>query len=269
MIDSHTHLNDPKLFEDWKTYLENFEKIGWSWLVNVWTGDEWNKKAILIAKEAKNIFSNLKIWATIGFHPETVASWDIKKQDFEKKIFELEKLYLENKDYIWALGEFGLDSHYDQWVSISDQMEFFDMQMSLAKKLSLPVVIHSRDEIDKTLEILKNYKDQKIYLHCWTYNLEALKKTLNVLPEYYIGFTGIATYKNAWDIQEALKYFWVNERLLLETDAPYLAPVPMRWKTNQPAFVDYVYDFVSGFLEIEKEKLVSKVKKNFEEFYNL
>ena len=268
MIDAHTHLNDEKLFSNWQEYLKTFELLWWTWLVNVWTGQTWNERALHIAKSSKDIFPKLKIWATIWYHPEKVASWEVKNKHFEEKIFELKKLYNQNDNFIWALWEFWLDSHYDKGESIKDQMLFFDMQMNLSKMLNIWAVIHSRDEIDKTLEILKNYKDQKIYLHCYTYDLDDLKKVLKVLPSCYIGFTGIATYKNAISIQDALKYFWINEKILMETDAPYLSPVPMRWKQNEPSYIDYIYDFVSKFFNIEKQKLISQIEKNFFDFYN-
>jgi TatD DNase family protein len=116
------------------------------------------------------------------------------------------------------------------------QKELFALQCDLAQELNLPIVVHSRDEFNQTIDILQNYKSQTIYFHCWGYGPEEYRKLNDMFPNLFIGFCGNVTYKNAQALRDTLAIVDKNQ-LVLETDAPYLAPQVVRGQTNHPAFV--------------------------------
>ena len=183
------------------------------------------------------------------------------------KMHELKDQYLENKEYIVAIWECGIDTHYEWWVeSIPLQQKLLKMHCELAKKFDLPIVIHSREDFEDTIEILKNYTELKIYIHCRWYGADKIKTTQNIFPNLWIWFDGNISYPKAQNIRDSLNAVDLNN-LLLETDAPYLTPQVIRWETNYPANVKYIYDFVSEQLSIDKNKLSEIIEKNCKNLY--
>ena len=138
--------------------------------------------------------------------------------------------------------------------------------MKLARKYNLPVVIHSRDDFESTYEILGNYKDLKFYIHCWWYCPQEIAKVQNNFPNLWIWFCGNVTYPSAENLRNSLKLVELD-KLLIDTDAPYLPVKKFRGQTNKPAMITYLYDFISDFLEIERVELEKKVKENFDRLY--
>lgn len=285
LYDFHTHLNDPKLYSNWRDYLDNFIKNWWKWLVNIWVDDEWNNRAVEIANNIKDT-NNTKceVYATIGYHPSEICfrynkdlSEDVSKWSSDdkftkwvnKKLNILKKIYFENKNVIVWIGESWIDLHYPNWYeTLKEQKQFFGLQCELAEELELPVVVHSRDAFNETFDVLKNFKNLKIYFHCWWYSPDEVKKVLKHFPNVWIWFAWNVTYPKANNLRESLKTV-PYENLVLETDAPYLAPQIVRWHTNQPANVKYIYKFVSDFRNIEIEKLCDIMEKNFKALYNV
>ncbi len=275
IIDAHTHLNTESLFDNWQEYISEFEKIWWEILINSWADDEYNKNWIIIAKkyDEKNL-TNPKciVKATIWFHPYEVVSGYINKENLEQKMSELKSQYfdnVENRKYIVAVWECGIDTHYEWWSeSIPLQQELLKIHCDLAREFNLPIVIHSREDFDSTMEIIREYKDLKIYFHCRWYNPTEIKILQDNFDKLWIGFCGNITYKKAQNIRDSLDILNLDN-LLLETDAPYLSPQIIRWETNYPANVRYIYEFVAEQLDIDMKELTKIVKENCKKLYVL
>jgi len=263
MLDSHTHLNSWKLFPDWQKHIADFEALSGNWLINAGSDWEYNENWIKICQEYKWI---LYIKCTIWLHPQEVTEWIVNPENIDEELIKLENMYLENKDYVVAIGEIWIDVHYDWEPNLELQKELFDRQMKLARKYNLPVVIHSRDDFDSTYEILENYKDLKIYVHCRWYWPKEIAKLQNNIPNLWIWFCGNVTYPSAQNLRDSLSLVDSN-KLLIETDAPYLPVKEFRGQTNTPAMITYLYNFVSEFLWIERNILEQQVEVNFDKLY--
>jgi TatD DNase family protein len=208
-----------------------------------------------IAKNEDNIF------ATIGIHPHDATLFN----DFIE--LELNKL-AENKKVI-AIGEIGLDYYYDHSPR-ELQIQVFKKQLDLAKKLDLPIIIHTRDAEDDTIDVLSEFKaknsDSKILFHCFSGSQKLADFALSI--NAYISFSGIITFKKAEEIRSIVENTPI-EKILVETDSPYLAPVPFRGKKNHPAFVSIVAKKVSEIKNIEESDVISITRRNTIDFFNL
>jgi TatD DNase family protein len=173
----------------------------------------------------------------------------------------LEQIVTENINNICALGEFGLDRHYNK-DNVTEELELFSLQMELAKKLQLPVIIHSREDFASTYSVLKESGYNRGVIHCYSYGIEEAKKFLDA--GWYISFSGSITYfkKRDYEITRDLVRYIPCDRLLLETDSPYLAPVPERGTVNTPLKVEYVFNFVSECRNTDIKELSNTVYKN-------
>lgn len=178
---------------------------------------------------------------------------------------ELDSLYGDKK--IVAVGEVGLDYHYGK-ESRERQLEVFNHYIRKAHELNLPLVIHSRDAHLDTINTLKENKDilTKVVLHCYSYSKEVLIDYLKL--GCYISLGGVTTFKNA-RVAKEVAAFCPLDRLMLETDSPYLTPVPFRGKTNEPSYVRYVLEEIARLKEMEVEELEEILYKNSCEFFNI
>ena len=264
LYDSHTHLNSPELFEKYETYIKEFIEVWGKKLINVWVDKARTQRALKIQEKYPNI-----CYSTVWFHPsETIYNDEFKK---DKEIYfkdvqnYIEKLIKEKK--VVAIWECGLDYHYkvDENI-VKDQKELFILQCEIAKKYNYPIVIHSRDAFEDSLEILKNYKDLKIDFHCWWYDKEQIKIIQDMFPNLYIGFDGNITYKKANNLRRSLKATKID-KLLFETDAPYLTPQIVRKNMNKPSYVEYTYDYACWLLWIEKSEFEKQIEKNFKDIF--
>ena len=274
-IDSHTHLNTQELFENWENHIKEFEKIWWEILINSWADDEYNKNWIIIAKEhAKKNIGDKKciVKTTIWFHPYEVVSGYINEKNLEQKMDELKSKYFddaENRKHIVAVWECGIDTNYEWWKeSIILQQKLLKSHCDLAREFNMPIVIHSRKDFNSTIEILKDYKELKIYIHCRWYGPHEMKIAQKLFRELWIWFCGNISYPKAQNIRDSLDVIDLD-KLLLETDAPYLTPQIIRWETNFPANVRYIYDFVSEQLDINKNKLSEIIENNCKNLYSI
>jgi TatD DNase family protein len=242
MIDTHAHLDmlPEELFKATIECLVNKScpegvEIPLVAVITVGCDKEEISKALSIANRYEGY-----IWCAIGYHPyeaDKVSEEDLK---------QLKELAKENEGTVVAIGECGLD-YYRNYASKENQWKIFEAQLEIAKELDLPVVIHSRDADEDTVAILKNSGIEKGVIHCFTGTEVLLKGALDI--GFYISLSGIVTYKNAKDLQELTKKIPLD-RLLVETDSPYLAPVPKRGKKNMPPYVFFTLKFLSGLLNV-------------------
>jgi len=282
LYDAHCHLNEEHLFPRREECLKNFVDAGWVWIVNAWACQFYNEKGIEIAKSVFD--SRVFVKSTVWLHPEVVIAHEstlpeVHKENLQEKIQNLKVMIQENREYVVAVGECGIDLHFPGADATLDlQKELFVAQCVLARELDLPLMVHSRDAFDQTFDILKNYTDLVVYIHCRGYGPEEMKILNSKFPlwdkdkwilnwKLFIGFCGNVTYKKAENIRETLKLVPL-ESLLLETDAPYLSPQAIRGQMNEPVNVKYVYEFVADFLGVGVEVLVEQLEKNFGNLYS-
>ncbi|WP_407435635.1 TatD family hydrolase [Treponema sp.] len=235
----------------------------------------------------KNSDSGKKIkqfmYFSTGIWPAVEAIKDRENQikELEKQILSVQELDAELKKKICAIGECGLDHHwnpsgtdgrcesdFDREVFLGEA-EMFEMQLELAKKFNLPVIVHSRDAFEGTLECIKNISYDNGIIHCYSYGLEEAKAFLD--RGWYLAFGGGVTYtkKSKMEQMKELLCYVPKERLLLETDAPYLAPVPFRGKPNTPLLIDNTYNFIARMRGTSAEELSDMVDENIRRLFKL
>ena len=165
-----------------------------------------------------------------------------------------------------AIGEIGLDYYWEENPEREVQKKAFRMQMELAKELNLPVVIHDRDAHKDTLDILKEYPEVKGVVHCFSGSVEFAKECLKL--GYYIGVTGVVTFKNAKVIKEVVKEVPL-ERLLVETDCPYMAPTPHRGKRNQSNYIEYIIEKIMEIKNLDRDTIEKNTINNTKRLFNI
>ena len=199
-----------------------------------------------------------EVYGSVGFHPHDAAELT---EDLEQKI---RKLALEEKKLI-AIGETGLDYHY-MYSSAEVQQQVFSKQLQLAVELNLPVIMHSREAETDTLNILQEIPVQPLGVaHSFTSSFEMAKTLIEM--GWYIGINGIVTFKNAEDLREVVSWLPLD-RLLLETDSPFLAPTPFRGKPNKPAHIPAIATFIAELRGISLEQLSEQTSANAQRLFN-
>ena len=240
-IDTHCHLSGND-YDDITTVVDENKKAGVSKIII-------SGCTVSDLEETMKIINNyLDVYATIGYHPEEADH--ITKKD----LIKLEELLCNDK--IVGLGEIGLDYHYSSSNSDS-QKQLFEYQLSLAEKYNLPVVIHTRDATNDTIEILKNYKLKGI-IHCFSGSYETACQYIKL--GYLLGIGGVVTFKNC-HLKEVLKKISLDN-IVLETDSPYLSPVPYRGKINSSKNIPIIASFLSNELGTSIEKIEETTTRN-------
>ena len=251
MIDSHCHLDHEPLRSDLSNVLKRSKEVGIEKLLTISTSFE----SFSRVKEIVNI--DKIIYGTIGIHPHETNNEEINCD------LILEKLK-ENKKII-GIGETGLDFYYNN-SDKDKQIYSFREHIKAAIKVNFPLIVHSRNAENETYEILNEFKNHnpKILMHCFTGSKEFADKlsTLNA----YFSASGIITFKNAVDLQKTFKSLPLDN-ILIETDSPYLAPVPNRGKKNEPSFIDFTASKLAEIKEISKLKLIEITTKNFNKLF--
>ena len=253
MIDSHCHLDHDPLHENLTEVITRSKEIGITKLLTICTTLESfeNIKAIIEKDEM--------IYGTYGIHPHEAKNNQVDKQTIIRSVNENAKII--------GIGETGLDFFYnysDRERQISSFIEHIEASIELNK----PIIIHSRDAEKETFEILNSYKNRnlKILMHCFTGSLEFSKK-LQTLDAFFSA-SGIITFKNSIDLQNTFKTIPL-EKLLIETDSPFLAPIPMRGKKNEPSFIKYTLEKLSTLKETTIDKMSIITTDNFNKLFNL
>ena len=250
IIDTHTHIYDKQFEDDFDDMMKRIENE-LEGIVSIGFDLESSLKSIELA----NRYSFVN--AVIGVHP-----MDIKKYN-DKVEKELERLALTEKKVV-AIGEIGLDYH---WMEDPKDVQIagFRKQMELAERVKKPVVIHTREALQDTLDVLKDYRNVEGILHCYPGSLEAAKPFLD---RYYLGIGGTLTFKNNKKTKELVKELPL-EKIVLETDCPYLTPVPFRGKRNEPIYTKYVAEEVARIKEISVEQVIKVTTENAKKIYGM
>lgn len=228
LFDSHSHLNDEKFNNDREKTIKMIHESGVSNFITAGYSVESSKKALEIAKKYDFIYT------TVGVSPNDIPQTE---EELWKQLTEIEQMVKENRKKVCAIGEIGLDYYWNTENKELQKIAFIE-QIKLANKLNLPIVIHTREAIMDTLQILKENKVQKTgVFHCCPQNRELIKEGLKL--GFYISFAGPITFKSSKNAVEMINLV-PNDRILIETDSPYLAPEPVRGTRNTPANVKFI-----------------------------
>lgn len=276
-IDSHAHLEAANDLDGW---LKRAKENGVQKIITIGASIETSKKAIEIAKKYSN--SDLKIYATCGIHPQDGKD-EVNKLTLYRCIDTLKQLALES-DEVVAIGECGLDYYLEEEKRIETvakdkkfQREIFEAQIKLASELSLPLVVHCRNAWDDVLDLIgrgpsspetKRGRSSVLrgVFHSWTGDWEAAKKAIDL--GFSISFSGIATFKNAKDIAEVAKKVPLD-KMLIETDSPFLAPEPVRGSINEPKNVKMIAQFLASLRNQPIDKIEKATTKNATALFGL
>ena len=250
LFDSHCHYNDEKFDVDRDNLIkENIEK-GITKSVVAGYSIKSSEKAVQIAEKYPN-----NLYAIVGISPN-----DIEEIDYDK----IKKLAL-NKNVV-GIGEIGLDFYWNK-ENKNLQKQVFINQINIANELNLPIIIHSREAVMDTLEILKtNNVNKKGIFHCCPLNIELIKEAIKL--GYYISFSGNITFKNSKNAYDCVKYVQL-EKILIETDSPYMTPEPYRGKRNNPSLVYYVAKKVAEIKEVSLEEIAKITYNNTKNIFEI
>lgn len=252
IFDTHAHYDDEQFDRDRDQLLLSMGENGVGTIVNVSAAvDSWERTLELTQKYSF-------IYGAIGVHPDEVG--DLNEENFAQ-MKELAKC-----DKVVAIGEIGLDYYWDNEAH-DLQKEWFIRQLDLAREMNLPVIIHSREAAEDTLATMKEHAaDLQAIIHCFSYSKELAREYVKM--GYYIGVGGVVTFKNARKLKEVVEAIPL-ERILLETDCPYLAPVPYRGKRNCSAYLSYAADAIAAMKDIPTAEVISQTEQNAKKIYGL
>ncbi len=252
MIDSHCHLDHEPLFSNINEVISRSKKIGL-------------KKILTISTSVKSFENILKIveldnmiYGTIGIHPHESGK--------DKVSFDYLTINAKKNKKIIGIGETGLDFYYENSKK-NEQIDSFIKHIEASIELNYPLIVHSRSAENETFDVLNKYKNTniKILMHCFTGSKEFAKKLMNL--NAYFSASGIITFKNSLEIQDTFKFI-DKSKILIETDSPFLAPMPMRGKKNEPSFIKYTLKKLSELKSIEFEDLENITNNNFNNLFS-
>jgi TatD DNase family protein len=278
MFDAHTHLNSDQLYSDRKQHAYDFIDAWWTHLVSVWIDTVHNQRNIAIATQRLEDERSPEcvVKSTIGIHPCSV--WETEytsKESINKQIALIQSQFENYTQHLVAVWECWIDAHRWDYQAIKKlQWYAFEQQCLLAQKLNLPIVIHSRSQRPDTLAILRAFTDLRIYLHCWGYTPSEVEQANKELPNLRIWFCGNTTYPKAQSLKDSLitardiQSQW-GCKVVIETDAPYLAPQSHRGKQNVPKYLLESGNAFAQILEISPEGLFDTTNKNTRKLYGL
>lgn len=250
LVDSHCHLDDKQFQADRDAVIQRAREAGVSQMLSIGTGD--GPPDLGVAVRVAELYPF--VYATVGVHPHNAAQWNADT------LVELRSLAKHAK--VVAIGEIGLDYHYD-FSPRDRQKQVFIEQMNLARECGLPIIIHTREAWEDTFALLAQYWTPgglPGVMHCFTGGPEEAQRSLEL--GFHLGFGGVTTYPKATGVHEAARMTPLN-RLLVETDAPYLAPTPHRGKRNEPAYVVQTARRVAELRGETLEQVASATTENF------
>ena len=250
VFDSHAHYDADQFDEDRDKLLSSMLENGVGTILNV--GADWDSvtEVVELAQRYPHVY------AAVGLHPDEVGILDEEKFAFLREQCKEEKVV--------AVGEIGLDYYWDN-ESHDIQKKWFIRQLELARERNLPVIIHSRDAAEDTLKIMKEHaQGLRGVIHCFSYSKELAKEYVKM--GFHIGIGGVVTFKNGKKLKEIAQEIPL-ERMLLETDCPYLAPVPYRGKRNLSLYIPYIAQEIANLRGISYEEVVAQTEQNAKELF--
>lgn len=253
LVDTHAHIDFPRFNDDRDEVIKRAKENNLEYIINVGADEASSQRSIELAQKHDMIY------AVVGIHPHEA-----------KNVTESTYKQLKNwakEDKVVAIGETGLDYHYDNSPR-EVQQQVFRRHIQLAKEVELPLVIHSREAEDQTMEILKEEEAEEVggIIHCFPGDQKMADQALDL--NFYIAVGGILTFNNSYQLQRVVKQIPLD-KLLIETDAPYLTPEPNRGKRNEPAYVKYVADKLAQILPHSTEKIAAVTTENAKEAFNI
>ena len=253
IFDTHAHYDDEAFDEDRDEVLTSLRKRGVGTVVNVGASMEGSRRSVSLSEEYEFVYS------AVGVHPDEVG--ELREEDMEWMREQLQK------PKVVAVGEIGLDYYWDK-EGHDLQKKWFLRQLELAKELKKPVIIHSREAAADTMELLKaNYHgEMPMVMHCYSYSMEMAREYRKM--GLYLGIGGVLTFKNAKKLKETVLESPM-EYLFLETDCPYLAPVPNRGKRNDSGMLKYVVQELAALKGITPEEVIRITEENARRFYGI
>lgn len=254
-FDSHSHYNDEKFDEDREQILEEIYKAGVTKVIVAGYDINSSKKAVDLSKKYKYIY------AICGISPNDIAETE---NEIKQQIEQIEKIAQSTK--IVGIGEIGLDYYWNK-ENKELQKKAFINQIKLADKMDLPIIIHTREAVMDTIQILKeNTPKRKGVFHCCPLNIELIKEGLKL--GFYISLAGPITFKNSKNADEVIKIVPI-EKMLIETDSPYLSPEPVRGTRNDSRNVKYIAQKIAQVKEIAIEEIAKQTKENAKTIFRI
>jgi len=250
IFDSHAHYDADQFDEDREELLNSMQEKGIGTILNV--GADWDSvtEVVELAQKYPHVY------AAVGLHPDEVGVLDEEKFAYLREQCQKEKVV--------AVGEIGLDYYWDN-ESHDVQKKWFVRQLNLAREFNLPVIIHSRDAAEDTLKIMKEHaQGLRGVIHCFSYSKELAREYVKM--GFHIGIGGVVTFKNGKKLKEIAEEIPL-EKILLETDCPYLAPVPYRGKRNSPLYIPYIAQEIAEIRGITYEEVVEQTEQNAKELF--
>lgn len=255
-FDTHAHYDDDKFNEDREEVIGKIYNSGVTKCINMGSDIESSKKAIEIANNHDFIY------AAVGLHPEEIPQLE---EEMWKTILQIKDLAIKNEKVV-AIGEIGLDFYWNK-ENKELQKQAFIKQIELANELKLPVSIHTRDAIDDMISIIRKYKiENSGVLHCCPFNRELVKHGLE--NGLYMGFGGTSTFKNSKNAKEIVNIV-PNDRILIETDSPYLSPEPKRGTRNDSSNLQYIVEKLAEYNNIAPEKMAKLTYENAQRLFKI
>ncbi|HEY5537871.1 MAG TPA: TatD family hydrolase [Acetobacterium sp.] len=254
LIDSHAHIDEEKYDNDREEVLENARAAGVELIINPASDEESSRRAVALSEKYPMVY------ATVGFHPHDAKSYNCKEHG--QMLREWAK-----KDKVIAIGEIGLDYHYDLSPRDIQQSVFVD-QLMIAKEIALPVVIHNRESMEDMWRLLKEHFSPEVggVMHSYSGSVEMARIFLDM--GFYLSISGTLTFKNARKLPEVVAMMPLN-RLLVETDSPYMTPTPHRGKRNEPAYVRFVAEEVARIRGMSIEALEEITTENTKRVFGI
>jgi len=250
IFDSHAHYDDEAFDEDREEVLDKIQKAGVARALNCGADISGSEKTLKLIEKYDFIYG------AVGVHPESC-------DEVAKNINKIGDMLRSKK--VVALGEIGLDYYYDNFDR-DLQIKAFKEQMDIARALNYPVIIHDRDAHEDTLNVIKEFKDVRGVLHCYSGTLPFAREILKF--DYHLGFTGVVTFKNAAKAVEVVKNI-PFDRILVETDCPYMAPVPHRGERNDSSYLVHVINKIAELRGMSYDEVMQGTYKNACEFLGL
>ena len=252
LFDTHAHLNDPAFDPDREELMASFASAGVSLVMNAGCSLESSRDIVQMAEK------NPWLYASVGSHPDSA-------DEVNEAVLEEYRKLCKQSDKVKAIGEIGLDYYYED-IPREIQQRAFRLQMELARELDMPVIVHERDAHNDGLAIVKEFPTVKGVFHCYSGSAEMARQLVNL--GWYIGFTGVLTFKNARKAVETAASIPLD-RIVLETDCPFMAPEPFRGKRNQPGYLYRMAEKLAEIRGISLEEVHAATMENGKRLYRI